>query len=188
MATRKSQHKGACNNSTNKSHSTYVYQFIRDHGGWTNWSMILIECIPCNDAHEARLKERGWLEQLHATLNKQIPSRTKRQHSLDHAAAIKEYQRQYRLDNTEAIKDQMRQYYIDNTEAIKAQKRQYNIDHAEAIAAKQRQYNIDHAEAKKEYDRQYYIDNAEAIKAQKRQYNIDHKKLSPVYYNVYTTL
>ncbi len=31
---RKNNHKSCCNNSNDKNHNFYVYQFIRNHGGW----------------------------------------------------------------------------------------------------------------------------------------------------------
>ena len=40
---RKSHHKQSCNNPDNKDHNIYVYQFIRDNGGWINWDFIEIE-------------------------------------------------------------------------------------------------------------------------------------------------
>jgi hypothetical protein len=48
---------------------SYVYQYIRDNGGWINWTMIEIEKYPCSDGNEARTKERFWCEQLVSTLN-----------------------------------------------------------------------------------------------------------------------
>ena len=73
---RKSQHKFACNNPTDKSYKLYVYQFIRDNGGFDNWNMIEIEKYNCIDRLEASKRERHWVEELKSTLNKQMPSRT----------------------------------------------------------------------------------------------------------------
>jgi hypothetical protein len=76
MTKRKCDHKTACNNSNNKAYNFNVYQLIREHGGWSNWSMIAIEQVEYNIKHELRLRERFHLENLKATLNKCIPSRT----------------------------------------------------------------------------------------------------------------
>jgi len=73
---RKAQHKTACNSPNNKGYNINVYKFIREHGGWENWQMLQIEEFPCNSSHELALQERFHLEQLKATLNKQVPSRT----------------------------------------------------------------------------------------------------------------
>ncbi len=70
---RQSAHKSACNNINDKSHNVYVYRYIRDHGGWDNWGMILIERERCTDKLHAKMRERYYTETLHATLNKQKP-------------------------------------------------------------------------------------------------------------------
>ena len=43
-----------------------------------NWSMLEIEKYPCKDRNEAQVRERYWIETLNANLNKQVPTRTKR--------------------------------------------------------------------------------------------------------------
>lgn len=66
---RKSQHKHHCNNESSVNYNFYVYQVIRDHGGWDNWEMILIEYYPCHSELELLQRERYWREHLNATLN-----------------------------------------------------------------------------------------------------------------------
>jgi hypothetical protein len=93
--TRKANHKTCCINEHSKHYNLYVYQFIRNNGGWNNWEMIIIECIPCMNSIEAHAIERQWLEILQATLNKQIPTRTmaewKSQHKEQIAVYIKDW-------------------------------------------------------------------------------------------------
>jgi len=62
---------------TTKEYSKMLYQFIRENGGWDNFSMLEIEKYPCVDGNEARARERYWFEELKATLNKVRPSITK---------------------------------------------------------------------------------------------------------------
>ena len=40
---RKCDHKKCCTNANDKEYNTYKYQFIRDHGGWLNWDLVVIE-------------------------------------------------------------------------------------------------------------------------------------------------
>jgi hypothetical protein len=56
-----------------------VYRFIRANGGWVNFSMIVIEQVEYKIKHELLLRERFHLENLKATLNKQIPTRTRKE-------------------------------------------------------------------------------------------------------------
>ena len=74
MTRRKYAHKSVCNNENNKNYNFNVYQFIRDHGGWANWSIMIVEDFPCNSKHELETRECFHIEDLHATLNKQIPT------------------------------------------------------------------------------------------------------------------
>jgi hypothetical protein len=80
---RKYQHKNGCNNKKHHAYNTYVYKFIRENGGWDNWSMIEIEKRDCDDRQEAGKRERYWFEKLHATLNKAVPTRTNDQYHID---------------------------------------------------------------------------------------------------------
>jgi hypothetical protein len=70
---RKSMHKYICNTPTDKSYNLYVYDFIRTHGGFQNWSMISIFTSDFETTHEMHRKEREFIEILGATLNKVIP-------------------------------------------------------------------------------------------------------------------
>ena len=108
---RKNQHKFRCNTESNRHYNTYVYQYIRENGGWNNWSMIEIEKYLCNDGNEARSRERYWLEQMNSTLNIQIPNRSKVE---------------YYNDNKEKIKIAHDEYYNKNKETIDTYKKEYD--------------------------------------------------------------
>jgi len=58
MTKRKCCHKSACNNEKNRHHNLKIYQIIRQNGGWSNWSMILVEKFPCEDKYQACKKRR----------------------------------------------------------------------------------------------------------------------------------
>ena len=76
---RKGKHKHSCCNENSKDGNYYVYQFIRENGGWDNWSMIVVEEYPCENRNQAELRERYWIETQRATLNKRIPTRTRQE-------------------------------------------------------------------------------------------------------------
>jgi hypothetical protein len=73
---RKSQHKNTCNSPNQRNYNCNVYKFIREHGGWENWQMLQIEEYPCNSSHELALRERFHFENLKASLNSCVPSRS----------------------------------------------------------------------------------------------------------------
>jgi len=78
---RKNKHASDCHNETARHYNIKIYTFIRDNGGWTNWEMIEIEKYNCNDANEARARERYWYELLEAKLNHCYPGRSDQEYS-----------------------------------------------------------------------------------------------------------
>lgn len=145
---RKSCHKKCCNNINNKLHNMYIYQFIRDHNGWDNWDMIEIEKYNAIDKLDAKKKERYWIETLQATLNKQIPTRTKKEYYVDNKDKFIEYKKEWYIDNREKIKEDKKEYYEDNKDKFKDKNKEY------------RKLNKDKI---KEHDRNYYEQNKSKI-------------------------
>jgi hypothetical protein len=97
---RKNQHKSSCCNQNDDKHNRYVYRFIRENGGWENWSMILIKKYPdVVDKYELHTKERKWIKRMKATLNKIIPTRTGEEWIIDNKESFQNYHKQYRKDN-----------------------------------------------------------------------------------------
>lgn len=104
---RKYNHKSCCNIPDNKHYNLKIYQIIRNNKGWDNWEMIEIEKYSCNDANEARARERYWYETLNSTLNTIYPNRT-----------FKEYKKEYNETNKEHIKETNKEWYETNKEKI----------------------------------------------------------------------
>jgi hypothetical protein len=67
---RKSAHKQSCKNLKSQ---LKLYNFIREHGGWTNWQMDIIAHHHCKDHYEARTKEQEYFISYNATLNSVEP-------------------------------------------------------------------------------------------------------------------
>lgn len=65
----KSQYSCYIPNSTRNGYNSKLYSFIRENGGWINFSMLEIEKFPCNDGNEARARVRHFHEQLNSDLN-----------------------------------------------------------------------------------------------------------------------
>jgi hypothetical protein len=72
-------HIEACTDPQNIGYGFKVYKFIRNHGGFDNWEMRILEVKPCKDKFEARRRERYWVEELKAELNSQVPGRTSKE-------------------------------------------------------------------------------------------------------------
>jgi hypothetical protein len=126
---RKTQHKSACNTENGKKYNINVYQFIRDHGGWDNWSMLEIEKYECKDGNELKTRERYYIEQLNSRLNKNIPMRTDREWEKDNRDKILERKRLYNKKNRDMINEKNR-IYRQNI-MVKEQSKQYRINNRE---------------------------------------------------------
>ena len=112
MRQRKAVHKVACNVPTNKEYNKYKYQFIRDNGGFENWSMIMIEHVECDTKQELLARERYYIDQLKPCLNKQLPLRS---------------QKEYYTDNKQQYLQQAKNYYINNKQQYQRNKSEIKI-------------------------------------------------------------
>ena len=121
LRVRRNKHKSDCNCETSKAHNIYVYQIIRQYGGWSNWHVIEIEKFPCNDKNEATARERMYMEQLNANLNTVCPTRTRVENL--------EYWRQVYSENRESkIEDQKKRYEINREDILKKHKVKYDCE------------------------------------------------------------
>ena len=125
--TRIYQHKTVCNNCNNiksKRYHYYVYQFIRDNGGWDNWDILEIEKYTAIDKADQARRERYWLETYRATLNKIIPSRTEKEHRDDNREQKKENSKKYYQKNKEQLLENVNKYRDENREQINKKDRE----------------------------------------------------------------
>ena len=134
---RRRAHKNTCNNEKNEHYNYPVYQYIRENGGWENWESVIVETVEYNEKHELKLRERFHLEELKATLNKQIPTRTKDEYRQDTKEDTKITDAEYKLKNKEAIIIKNKEYYNNHIEAIKTYHREYQQKNKETLAIKQ---------------------------------------------------
>jgi hypothetical protein len=108
---RKQYHKGSCNNENDKAFNYNIYKFIRENGGWENWDMVMIEKSKCENSLDAKKKEREYIEQLKASLNMNIPSRTKKEHYNDNKEFIIEKCKKYVENNKVKVAENHKKYY-----------------------------------------------------------------------------
>ena len=131
---RRNQHKSCCNNPNARGYNQYVYQFIRDHGCWSNWNIYIIEQFSCTSKIAKEQVERGYIEELKPTLNKCIPTDFRVENvynkciptdfRVDGVYNNSEYQKQYYKHNRDHIAEYRRQYQIHNGDKIKQAKQQ----------------------------------------------------------------
>ena len=103
---RRGDHKSGCNNPNSHSYNNYIYRFIRDHGGWMNWKLVLLEEVACNTKLQKEQKERQYIQELKPTLNKNIPANYQNGDVYD----VKGYNKEYREHNSDKIKENKKAY------------------------------------------------------------------------------
>jgi hypothetical protein len=124
MRKRKYEHKSCCINVKNKHYNLKVYQFIRENGGWDNWDMIEIEKYNAIDGYDAKKRERYWIEELKATLNIDLPSRTRKQWVEDNKEIIAEKKKEYQENNKEKLKEYKKEYRENNKQILSEKKKE----------------------------------------------------------------
>ena len=142
MTKRKWAHKSRCHNDKDKKHNLKIYQIIRENGGWSNWSMLLVEEFPCKDKYEACKRERELYEEIELKMNMVIPYRTQED--------LKEYHKQYYQEHKAEIVEKKKQYYQDHKADLKQYEKLYREEHKEKIKEYHKLYREEHKEKIKE--------------------------------------
>ncbi len=155
MRRRKSMHKFCCNNENDKRYNLNVYEFIRNNGGWNNWDIILVEKVNVSDGYELKKEERKWIEQLDATLNQVIPTRTPKEYREKYKEKYKEKAKEYYETNKKKLTEYKKEWYEENKEKILEHKKNY--------------YEVNKKELK-EYQKEYRENNKEKIAEKKKEY------------------
>lgn len=73
---RKWQHKHKCHNPAIREYNYKLYKLIRENGGWSNFTMEIIEVFPCNNVVECEMREREIYHCLRANMNSRVPRLT----------------------------------------------------------------------------------------------------------------
>jgi hypothetical protein len=107
---RKKTHKKSYTNPNSDGHNFKVYRFIRENGGWSNWTFIQLELYPCNSKPELVLRERYWFDLLKPTLNTYSPT-------FD-VQKKKKYCAEYYVTNKAEFLAKASQYYDQNKDEI----------------------------------------------------------------------
>ena len=108
---RRREHKCSCNNEKDKNHNVFVYQFIRENGSFENWDVVLIEqVIDCKDKENLHKRERYYIVEKKAELNKKIPLRTDKEYREDNREKLAELSKEYRKNNKDKINKYNKEY------------------------------------------------------------------------------
>jgi len=101
---RMDNHKSNCNNPNSPHHNYKIYKFIRDNGGWSNWSKMIIANIDVKNKLEQKKYEQFYIDLLEPSLNccrSYITSEQLKEQ-------LKEYYKEYYNRNKEKINERQR--------------------------------------------------------------------------------
>jgi len=174
---RKNTHKISCFNEKNSNYNRYVYKFIRENGGWDNWSMIQIKEHNCKNKREAESTEQYWIEQLGATLNTNKPYSMCKEDEKTYKKIWYEEKKDYILnkakqnyeENKEKKLEYQKQYAEENKEHIAEKQKEYREKNKEKLAEQKKVYRELHKEEAKEAQKAWREANKEKLKQQKSQ-------------------
>jgi hypothetical protein len=164
---RKNSHKNQSLNPNCKAYNFKVYRFIRDNGGWENWTFIQLEEFPCKSKQELVLRERHWFDIIKPTLNSQSPMTTpqERKHNM-----VK-YANEHKVE----ISANKQKYHSAHRVDRLAKQKQYVREHKVEVAVYKKQHYTEHRDEIVAYKRQYYADNNATILAKVAQYKEEHR-------------
>ncbi len=141
-------HKSSCYNENKNDYHFYVYQFIRENGGWVAWNVVPIEEYACENVNQARIRERYWIECLKPTLNKNLPSRD-----------IKEFHKAYYQSHKDYSIQKQKKYYEENKEDVKNYLKEWRMKNKEKIKIANNEWRTTNKEYKSKKDKEYYEKN-----------------------------
>tara|TARA_X000000368_G_C22798878_1_gene609341 strand:- start:26 stop:571 length:546 start_codon:yes stop_codon:yes gene_type:complete len=107
---RRSDHKKRCTNPIYNDHNQYKYQFIRDHGGWDNWNLVVVEEFSCTSKMEQTKVERSYVEKLKPQLNARVPANYQTGDVYDKKEYGKEYNKEYYEKHKNILQEKNKQY------------------------------------------------------------------------------
>ena len=147
MRQRKGKHKNNTNSKKSDKYDMELYKFIRENGGFDDWTMVMIQAYPdCKNSDELRKHERDHYDIFRPPLNSQRPYITEEE----------------RVETQRVSAGRWRE---DNKEQIVVNKAEYYQENKERILEKCR---LDYAE-NNEKQLQYYQDNKEIINEKKKE-------------------
>ena len=107
-------HKSNCYNIKRPHYNCKVYQFIREHGGFDNWLMEVIDEWDCQDGDKEQI-EQLYISTCEPELNdrksymseeetKEYNKQRCKQYNIEHKEKMKQYRIEYQLNNKEKKK------------------------------------------------------------------------------------
>lgn len=132
---RKKEHKRCCINKDGKiKWNEPKYCFMRLHGGWDNWNMLVIEEVNARNKRHLNQIEAKYIRELKAGLNRFIPQ------DIESGLGKKEWRKEYCAKNSERKKEYDKEYNAKNVEKIAKKKKEWYAKNVETCAKKHKEW------------------------------------------------
>jgi len=140
---RMSRHKINCNNIKSHKYNYKVYKYIRDNGGWNEWTHEIIDEVEVALREDAARYEGEYIIKYDAInkLNDIVPGRTNKERYERNKVQIKQYQKEYREQNKEHLLQKQKEYRKQNKEQIKQNRKEKYQRNKENILQKKKEYH-----------------------------------------------
>ncbi len=139
LVSRMHSHKSCCHNKDSKKYHFYVYEFIRDFGGWNAWEFVTLASVNVSSKRQLHELESIFIKHFNAKLNVKIPTRTPKQHRIDEKEKCKNQRTLSRLKQRENGNLARVKYYQNNREEIIEKNRIYYQENKTKIEARRRE-------------------------------------------------
>jgi len=101
-------HKSSCCNPNGRDHNVKVYKYIRENGGWSVWSKMIIATVDVKDKLEQKQYEQFYIDHLEPGLN---CCRSYQSHE-----QLIEYKKEWYNKNKEYLTEKHKEWYNKNKE------------------------------------------------------------------------
>tara|TARA_R100000654_G_scaffold32892_2_gene57914 strand:+ start:3840 stop:4535 length:696 start_codon:yes stop_codon:yes gene_type:complete len=132
-------HEYSCHNTNQKKYNFYVYQFIRDYGGFENWECNVLKDFTYETNKEKKQVERDYIENAKKLgiklLNKSLPNRGLREWQKDNPDKMHNSLIRSRLRNREKHNKIRHQYYLTHKEKMVQNSKNYYLKNKKKIDA-----------------------------------------------------
>ena len=96
---RESYHKHTCNNQNSNYYNLKLYQFIRNNGGWNNFTLTEISNRDCTHEESSDF-ELYYYNLYNTTLNTNVSNRSRKEWYEDNKELVKQYQEENKTKKT----------------------------------------------------------------------------------------
>lgn len=128
-------HKTACNNKRNKKYNNYLYEFIREFGGFEGWRIVPLWRGKGNFQFQKEI-EKKFIDTYQPKLNTNVIGRTLSQWRIDNKEKINLWCRNHRVKNIEKHREQLRASYEKHKNKRVIYSKKYNALNREKINKK----------------------------------------------------